>query len=97
MDLELSVADNGGLRLRSGAQRFYERVLAFRFPLFFPGVADVCEWFYDESGRCGIEVNATNSTWGPLFDYRGAFDVEWVEAPDGPPDTVRPKREERWE
>ena len=67
------------------------------FSAILSGVADVCEWFYDESGRCGIEVNATNSTWGPLFGYRGAFDVEWVEAPGGPPDTVRPKREERWE
>lgn len=36
VDLELSVADNGGLRLRSGEPRFNERPLAFRFPLFFP-------------------------------------------------------------
>ena len=61
---EFSAADNGGLRLRSGEQRFYERALAFRFPLFFSGAADVCEWVY---------------------------------APDGPPDSVRPRSEERRE
>ena len=97
VDLELSVDQNGGLRLRSGQQRFYERFLAFRFPLFFSGVADVCEWFDDTSGRFGIEVNVTNSTWGRLFGYRGAFDIEWVDARDGPPASVKPRREERRE
>ena len=97
VDLELSVDRNGGLRLRSGEQRFYEGFLAFRFPLFFSGVADVCESFDDASGRYRIEVSVTNRTWGPLFGYRGAFDMEWIEAPEGPPTSVRPQREQRRE
>src|SRR5690606_24555470 len=45
VDIDLKVGENGGLCLRSGAQRFYEGPIAFRFPLLFSGVADVCEWF----------------------------------------------------
>ncbi len=97
VDLDLSVDGRGGLRIRSGEQRFYEGRLAFRFPLIFSGVADVCEWFDDSTGRYKIEVAVTNRTWGPLFGYRGSFDVEWIEAPNGPPDSIRPKREERRE
>jgi hypothetical protein len=97
VDLDLSVDRRGGLRLRSGEQRFYEAFLAFRFPLFFSGVADVCEWFDDSTGRYQIEVAVTNRTWGPLFGYRGAFDVEWIDASNGPPASVRPKRDERRE
>lgn len=95
VDLELSVDAGGGLRIRSGEQRFYEGPVAFRFPLSFSGVADVCEWFDDSTGRYRIQVDVTNRIWGPLFGYRGSFDVEWIEAPRGPPRSVRPRREER--
>lgn len=97
VDLDLSVDERGGLCLRSGEQRFYEGPLAFRFPMFFSGVADVCEWFDDSTGRYQIQVNVTNRIWGPLFGYRGSFDVEWVEASNGLPESIRPKREERRE
>jgi hypothetical protein len=96
VDLELSVAENGGLRLRSGEQRFYEGPVAFKFPLFFSGVADVCEW-YDDREKCfRIEVNASNRTWGKLFGYSGRFQVEWkTVAPDSVPQEILPKRVER--
>lgn len=94
VDIDLSVDERGGLHLRSGEQRFYEGRLAFRFPLFFSGVADVCEWFDDSTRRYQIQVSVINRIWGPLFGYRGSFDVEWIEAPAGPPEHVRPKREE---
>jgi len=97
VDLDLSVDERGGLRLRSGAQRFYEGPLAFRFPMFLSGRADVSEWFDDATGRYRIQVDVTNRIWGPLFGYRGSFDVEWIQAPNGPPDSARPKREERRE
>ncbi len=98
VDIDLSVGENGGLRLRSGEQRFYEGPLGFRFPLLFSGRADVCEWFDDRSGRFQIDVNVHNDTWGPLFGYRGSFDVEWIECKaDGVPSGMRPKREERRE
>jgi hypothetical protein len=93
VDLDLSVDERGGLRLRSGEQRFYEGPARFRFPLFFSGVADMCEWFDDSTGRYRIDVSVTNRVWGPLFGYRGSFDVEWMDAPTGPPDSERPRRE----
>ncbi len=56
VDIDLAVDERGGLRLRSGAQRFYEGFLDQRFH---------------------IEVNVANRIWGPLFGYRGSFDIEW--------------------
>ncbi len=98
VDLELSVDERGGLRIRSGEQRFYEKWVAFRFPLLFSGVADVCEWYDDESGRFRIEVEVSNHRWGPLFGYQGAFHVEWRPVPTGSvPAGVLPRREEQRE
>ena len=96
VDLELSVASNGGLRLRSGAQRFYEGPVAFPFPLFFSGIAEVCEW-YDDVAQCfRIEVEATNRRWGKLFGYTGKFQVEWLPvSPETIPLTILPRRVER--
>lgn len=96
VDLELSVAPHEGLRLRSGAQRFYEGPVAFPFPLFFSGIAEVCEW-YDDLAQCfRIEVKATNRMWGPLFGYTGRFQVEWLPVPSGAvPPAILPRRVER--
>jgi hypothetical protein len=98
VDLELSVEPNGGLRLRSGAQRFYEGPAAFSFPLLFSGVADVCEW-YDDGEECfRIEVSASNRTWGKLFGYAGRFQVEWKSVlPDQVPPNILPVRVEKRE
>jgi hypothetical protein len=93
VDLELSVAPNGGLTLRSGAQRFYEGSIAFQFPLFFSGIADVCEWYDDEQQCFRIEVSAANRTWGKLFGYEGHFTVEWRPVtPESIPREILPKR-----
>src|SRR5258708_26842083 len=62
VDLELSVAANGGLRLRSGAQRFFEGPIAFAFPLLFSGVAKVCVWDDDAARQFRIVVPARNRT-----------------------------------
>jgi hypothetical protein len=98
VDLELSVDDRGGLRIRSGEQRFYEGPVAFRFPMLFSGVADVCEWYDDALGRFRIDVEIHNRRWGPLFGYRGTFDVEWRPvSPGGIPTGVKPRCEERRE
>lgn len=94
VDLELWVDERGGLRLRSGSQRFYEGIIGFRFPLLFSGIADVCEWYDDAMGKFNIEVNVHNKTWGRLFGYRGTFDVEWCEAWAVPPE-ILPLRYER--
>lgn len=95
VDIELTVADNGGIKLRSGAQRFYEGPLAFTFPLLFSGVAEVCEWYDDASSKYRISVDVTNPVWGPLFGYRGSFTAEMLKINgDGIPGHAKPKREE---
>jgi hypothetical protein len=95
VDLEVSVAESGGIRIRSGEQRFYEGMISFRFPALFSGIADVCEW-YDDAEECfRIEVNASNSVWGPLFGYSGRFQAEWtLTQPGYVPPAILPKRVE---
>jgi hypothetical protein len=93
VDLELSVTDKGGLQIRSGEQRFYEGLVGFKFPQFFSGVADVCEWYDDEAQCFRIEVNVANRRWGPLFGYSGRFQVEWIESTEAPA-RILPKRTE---
>jgi hypothetical protein len=98
VDIDLSVAENGGLCLRSGAQRFYEGFIGFTFPMLFSGIAEVCEWFDDSIGKFRIEVNVRNTLWGPLFGYRGWFNAEWQSCTaDQVPAHVKPVREERRE
>jgi hypothetical protein len=98
VDLELSVDARGGMRIRSGEQRFYEGPVAFTFPLLFSRVATVCEWYDDAASQFRIEVSVHNRRWGPLFGYRGSFDVEWRPAPPGStPRAILPVREERRE
>jgi hypothetical protein len=98
VDIDVSVDENGGMHLRSGAQRFYEGSAEFRFPMLFSGYADVHEWFDDELGRFRITVEVSNKAWGPLFGYRGAFDVEWLKLEPGRiPDGQMPTRHERRE
>jgi len=97
VDIDLTVDETGGLRLRSGAQRFYEGWIGFRFPLFFSGIADVREWYDDEIQKFRIDVNVHNSTWGPLFGYRGSFDAEWTRDVNKVPRTLLPRRYERRE
>ncbi len=97
VDIELGVAPNGGLRLRSGAQRFYEGAIAFSFPLLFSGIADVCEWYDDAELEFKIEVSVTNRVWGRLFGYKGRFQVDWqtVRPPEIPADILPHRTEKR--
>jgi hypothetical protein len=95
VDIQLSVDPNGGLRLRSAEQRFYEGAIAFPFPLFFSGVADVCEWYDEASQKFRIEVRVSNRFWGDLFGYRGAFEVSYQPTdPQAIPGEAKPRREE---
>jgi hypothetical protein len=98
VDIALSVDDEGGLRLRSGAQRFYEGPIGFTFPMLFSGVADVREWYDEKAQRFRIVVAVHNKTWGPLFGYRGSFEVEWRTVDStAVPGHVLPHRQERRE
>jgi hypothetical protein len=95
VDIELGVAPNGGLRLRSGAQRFYEGPFAFPFPLLLSGIADVCEWYDDAEQQFKIEVIVTNHVWGRLFGYKGSFQVDWQTVhPNEIPADISPHRTE---
>ncbi len=98
VDIELAVDDEGGLRLRSGAQRFYEGPVGFAFPMGLSGVADVREWYDERARRFRIRVDVRNRRWGRLFGYQGSFDVEWRRVePGGVPPHVLPARQERRE
>lgn len=83
VDIDLRVAENGGLKLTSGEQRFYEGWLGFKFPMAFSGVAEVCEWYDDAIDKYRIRVEITNRTWGFLFGYEGTFEVEWRSVEEG--------------
>jgi uncharacterized protein DUF4166 len=95
VDIDVTVDDEGGIRLRTGAQRFYEGIVGFSFPMFFSGIADVREW-YDDAAQCfRIVVDVRNRVWGPLFGYRGRFVVDWREVGrDAVPRHVLPQRQE---
>jgi len=96
VDIDISVDHEGGVSLRSGAQRFYEGPIAFSFPMAFSGIANVREWYDDEANRFRIVVDVRNSRWGRLFGYRGSFDVEWHRV-EAVPEHIRPRRQERRE
>ena len=95
VDIDLSVDEVGGLCLRAGEQRFYEHKLAFRFPFFLTGQANVREWWDENEEKYRIEVRITNKLLGNVFGYRGSFTVQEVSnrAVDIPLE-VRPFREE---
>jgi len=96
VDLELSVGDDGSLLLRSGAQRFYEGPIAFRFPMLFSGRADLRESYDESAGVYRIRLEVTNDRFGFLFGYEGSFTCAFPEARDAPA-RLRPRRHERRE
>lgn len=93
VDLDCFVDDEGAMCIRSGAQRFYEGLIGFSWPMLFSGVADVRESYDDRIGGFRISVDVHNDVWGPLFGYRGTFEVEWLPLHDAElPVTLRPRR-----
>lgn len=95
VDLELGVADNGGIRICSGEQRFYEGMLGFRFPGKLTGTAEVCEWYDDQADLYRIRVEVSNPLFGPVFGYEGSFQAETLPMePEQIPRDWLPRREE---
>ena len=95
VDIACHVDSEGAMCIRSGEQRFYEGPISFRFPQSLSGVAEVREWWDEESQRFRIEVHVANRALGPLFGYRGSFTVSERECRDSDiPLDVRPLREE---
>lgn len=93
VDLDLEVTDDGGLRLSSGAQRFYEGPIVFRFPMLFSGRAHLTERYDDERKCFVIDLQVRNDLLGFLFGYRGSFVCEFPDSLEIP-ETVKPTREE---
>jgi hypothetical protein len=95
VDLDLSVADDGSLRLASGAQRFYEGPrIAFRFPMLFSGRALLHESFDETAGVYRIRMEIHNPVFGFLFGYEGWFTCEFPPATDAP-EQLKPVRHEK--
>ena len=93
VDLQLSVDAGGGLLLTSGAQRFYEGLIGFRFPMLFSGQARLREHFDDADQRFHVDLEVHNRWFGFLFGYRGSFECEWMPATDAP-ERLKPRRHE---
>ncbi|MDQ0111310.1 DUF4166 domain-containing protein [Paenibacillus harenae] len=95
VDLDLSVAPNGGLRICSGEQRFYEGKLQFVFPRLLTGCADVCEWYDDERDCYKISVRVSNKLLGTVFRYQGSFQASFIPAEEETiPIGIKPLRSE---
>ncbi|MHA7967518.1 DUF4166 domain-containing protein [Paenibacillus sp. CAU 1782] len=98
VEIEMEPTPTGAMRLRSGAQYFYEGPVAFAFPMFLSGYADVVESYDEESNKFRIDVTVRNPIFGPIFGYSGSFDVSYVTLKEGQiPGHVKPVREERRE
>jgi hypothetical protein len=93
VDLQFGVSERGGMRIRSGGQRFYEGPLGIRVPAALTGTADVEEWYDDEEGCFRIDVRVANPLVGPVFGYRGSFVACWSDQARAPA-RVLPKRVE---
>jgi hypothetical protein len=94
VDLDLQVQPDGSLLLRSGAQRFYEGLLGFRFPMLLSGRATLRESYDDEAGVFRIDLEVRNRLFGFLFGYDGTFTCEYPAATTAP-ERLRPVRHER--
>jgi hypothetical protein len=84
VDLDFAVGDGGSLHLTSGAQRFYEGPIGFRFPMLFSGRADLHESYDDDAGVFRIRLEVRNRLFGFLFGYEGEFTCEFPAATDAP-------------
>ena len=93
VDLELRVDGDGGLELRSHAQRFHEGPVSFPFPMLASGRAVLRERWDTDAERFEIDLEVRNDRFGFLFGYRGWFVCEWVPADDAP-ERLKPSRHE---
>jgi hypothetical protein len=97
-DLRAEVQGDGSLVVQTGDQRFYEGLLAFRFPMVLSGKGTVREAYNDKLQRFDVSVDIVNDRFGHLYSYRGWFVNHRLPLPPtGVPATVKPEREERRE
>lgn len=98
VDLDISVSSKGGIKIRSGEQRFYEGWLKFRFPKLLTGRAEVNEWYDDDECCYKISVDVRNPIIGQIFRYEGSFQASFIRSePEAIPVGIRPIRDEKRE
>lgn len=95
VDLDLAVTDSGALHLRSGAQRFYEGPIGFRFPMLASGYADLVESYDDTIGAFRVRLRVVNRRFGFLFGYEGTFTCDFPATATTPPDLLPRRHEQR--
>jgi hypothetical protein len=96
VDLALTAEPDGSLLLRSGAQRFREGPLSFRFPMLLSGKAQLRESYDDDAQVFRIRLEVRNRFFGFLFGYEGEFRCEFPPA-GAVPQHLLPVRHERRE
>ncbi|WP_324756743.1 DUF4166 domain-containing protein [Haloarcula montana] len=89
VDIDLAVSDRGGIEITTGPQRLYAVGTCVPLPLALSAQATVHEWYDDETEQFRIAVTVTNPLVGLVFEYRGSFEVEWIDC-EAVPDAVRP-------
>jgi len=95
VDLHPRVLPDGRLGITSGAQRFYEGPVGFRFPMALSGTAELVEGYDDEREVFTISVRVSHRRLGPLAGYEGTFTCTYPEAVgEAVPASARPLREE---
>lgn len=94
VDLDLAVTAEGALHLRSGAQRFYEGPIGFRFPMLASGYADLHESYDDEIDADRVRLRVTNRRFGFLVRLRGHVHLRLPTRRPVPADLL-PRRHER--
>jgi hypothetical protein len=95
VDLEISVTENGGMRIRAGRQRLYGRSMTLNLPKAFSALAEIEESFNSASGLFEIEVKVKNFFCGDFFGYKGSFKAEYFPVkPEEIPAYARPLRNE---
>lgn len=95
-DLELTVTENGGLRLCSEGQRWQRWGLSLSLPSMISARADVSEWYVDDEEKFHISVKVTYPMIGEIFGYRGTFEINWIDIePEQIPEYAKPKFEQK--
>ena len=96
--VDLSVSEEGGLRVRSGESRVYLGFIGSTLPGFLASKADGHGWYDEDEKRFKIKVDVKSDLLGPVFGYSGSYDTEYVEVKPGEvPEDLKPVREERRE
>ena len=89
VDIDLSVSDRGGVEITTGPQRLYALGDGIPLPPTLSAQAAVHEWYDDEAECYRIAVSVTNPLVGPVFEYRGSFEAEWIDC-EHAPEGIRP-------